>query len=131
MAATTPPVAFVLSRDERIEVIASCVVVALVAVAFPTMVRLPLIVEEALEINPASVERPETPKVEEKFAAPVTASVPWRMEEPVVVAPPEMVRPVPLVPLPIVLDAVTKIPMVLEVGESVFVPETSHDLLTR
>ena len=53
IAATTPPVAFVLRREEVIEEIARAVVVALVVVEFPVTMRLPLIVVEPTETNPA------------------------------------------------------------------------------
>ena len=90
-------------EPEEMPEMASAVVVAFVVVELPKIVRLPLIVEDAEEINPASVESPET------------ESVLWSIEEPVVVAPPRMVRPVPLVAPPIVEEAFTMMPMV-EVG---------------
>src|SRR3989344_8137033 len=49
----------------------------LVVLAPPDIVKSPeVIVEEAVERNPAKVERPETPRVEESVAAPEAASVP-------------------------------------------------------
>jgi hypothetical protein len=44
-------------------------------------------------------------RVDESTAAPVRERVPWRMVLPVVVAPPYIVRPVPCVPDPIVVEA--------------------------
>jgi hypothetical protein len=70
--------------------IANCVVVAFVAVAFPEMVRLELMVLEAEEINPL-----------------------WKRCRSVVVAAPLMVRPVPVVAPPRVVDAFTMTPMVV------------------
>ena len=110
--------------NERVEV-------ALVVVEFPKMVRLPLIVLEAEEIKPpVSVERLVTARVEERVAAPVTESVLWKMPDPVVVAPPKIVRPVVFVFPPIVEEALTIMPIV-EVGAKYAVapePFTSHDL---
>jgi len=66
------PEALVLSRVESRDEIAKEVVVAADVVEFPVITRLPLIVEEALERKPpVRVERPVTPRVEEKVAAPV------------------------------------------------------------
>jgi hypothetical protein len=53
----------------------------------------------------------EMSSVEESVAAPVSASVPWRMELPVVVAPPKMVRPPICVPSPMVEEAVERRPV--------------------
>jgi hypothetical protein len=75
---------------EKLFVAKKEVVVALVAVAFPMMVRLPLIVEDALAINPL-----------------------WKRCKREVVAPPKIVRPVPRVPPPIVVDAVIDNPEVV------------------
>jgi hypothetical protein len=100
-----PPVVVLSMEPEVIAEIASCVVVALVVVELPTMVRLPFTVEDAEEINPpVSVERL------------VTARVLWRILEPVVVAPPSMVRPVALVFPPMVEEAVRIILCTVEVG---------------
>jgi hypothetical protein len=88
------------------------VVVALVVVEFPITVRLPFIVLEAAEINPAvSVESPVTLKVEEKVEAPVCAVVPWKSALPEVVAFPLMVRPPVPDPFPMVEDALAINPL--------------------
>ena len=71
-------------------------------------------VEEAYgkTFAPVAVEvmAPEMPRVEESVAALVRASVPCKTEFPVVVAPPEMVRPVVAPPAPMVEEAVDMMP---------------------
>jgi hypothetical protein len=84
-AAYTLPLASTARPPEEREVIARLVVVAFVVVAPPVITRLPFTVDDAEEINPL-----------------------WKRCRSEVVAPPEMVRPVPSPPPPIVEEAETR-----------------------
>ena len=59
----TPPLETTSCEVEAMLVTAKFVEVALVLVELPVMVKSPLIVEEAVEMKPPSVDRPETAKV--------------------------------------------------------------------
>ena len=79
--------------------------VALVEVEFPVMFKLPLTVEEAVEMKPPKVARSVTFKVDESVAAPEIAKV----------------------PSPVMLPLVSKLPLALVVA----LPPTHSEVATE